>query len=65
MFVHKGPSHEFYKTAQYIFGVWLPTSGFVLDHRPHFEVMGPKYLGHLHPDSEEEIWVPVREALSL
>ncbi|GAA4306971.1 GyrI-like domain-containing protein [Nibribacter koreensis] len=60
VFVHKGPSSEFYVTASHIFGTWLPTSGFALDDRPHFEVMGEKYLGHLHADSEEEVWIPIK-----
>lgn len=59
VFVHKGLSSEFHVTAQHIFGAWLPASGFALDNRPHFEVMGEKYLGHANPDSEEEVWIPI------
>ncbi len=44
---------------RYIFGVWLPNSKYVLDHRPHFEVLGEKYKNN-DPNSEEEIWVPVK-----
>ena len=43
---------------QYIFGSWLPSSGYELDHRPHFEVLGEKYKNN-DPHSEEEIWIPV------
>lgn len=43
----------------YIFGTWLPNSDYSLDHRVHFEVLGEKYKNG-DPDSEEEIWVPVR-----
>ncbi|MEJ8800687.1 GyrI-like domain-containing protein [Pontibacter sp. H249] len=60
VFIHKGQASNFHKTAQHIFGTWLPASGYQLDNRPHFEVMGEKYLGHTHPDSEEEVWVPVK-----
>jgi AraC family transcriptional regulator len=60
VFLHKGPSSDFHMTASHIFGRWLPTSGYTLDHRPHFEVMGEKYLGHLHPDSEEEVYIPIK-----
>jgi len=42
-----------------IFGDWLPKSDFMLDDRPHFEVLGEKYK-HADPDSEEEIWIPIR-----
>ena len=44
---------------QYIFATWLPASGYQLDDRPHFEVLGEKYKNN-DPDSEEEIWIPVR-----
>ena len=44
---------------QYIFGTWLPTSGYLLDNRPHFEILGEKYKNN-DPDSEEEIWIPVK-----
>ncbi len=41
-----------------IYGVWLPASGYKLDLRPHFEVLGPDYKSG-SPESEEEIWIPV------
>ncbi len=60
VFTHKGCSVEsIVKTMQFILGEWLPNSGFELDNRPDFEVLGEKYARN-HPDSEEEIWVPVR-----
>lgn len=43
----------------YIFTQWLPASNYELDDRPHFEVLGEKYKNN-DPDSEEEIWIPVR-----
>lgn len=59
VFVHKGPASEGPKTFGYIFRVWLPTSEFILDQRPHFEILGDKYKNN-DPDSEEEIWIPVK-----
>jgi AraC family transcriptional regulator len=44
---------------QYIFENWLPDSNYLLDDRPHFEVLGGKYK-NADPNSEEEIWIPVR-----
>lgn len=44
---------------QYIYGTWLPTSMYVLDERPHFEVLGDKYRNN-DPTSEEEIWIPIK-----
>lgn len=60
VFIHKGRADSFPKTMQYIFGEWLPASDYELDDRPHFEVMGEKYLGHNNPDSQEEAWIPIR-----
>lgn len=45
---------------QYIFKTWLPNSDYILDNRPHFEVLGEKYKNN-NPDSEEEIWIPVQK----
>ncbi len=42
-----------------IFGTWLPNSGYVLDERPHFEVLGSKYKNG-DPNSEEDIWIPIK-----
>lgn len=60
VFIHKGNTEMFAKTAQYIYTDWLPNSGFQLDNKPHFEVLGDNYLGHENPESEEEVWVPIR-----
>jgi AraC family transcriptional regulator len=43
----------------HIFTEWLPSSGYVLDERPHFEILGEKYKNN-DPESEEEIWIPVK-----
>ena len=44
---------------QEIYGEWLPASEYKLDLRPHFEILGPNYVPG-SPDSEEEIWIPIR-----
>ena len=59
VFLHKGAASEGPETYQYIFETWLPESDFILDDRPHFAVMGEKYKNE-DPDSEEEIWIPIR-----
>lgn len=61
VFIHKGPVTTFYKTTNYIFNKWLPNSDFVFDSRPQFEIMDDRYLGPMHPDSEEEVWIPIKE----
>tara|TARA_B100000497_G_scaffold128039_1_gene172747 strand:+ start:6334 stop:6807 length:474 start_codon:yes stop_codon:yes gene_type:complete len=44
---------------RYIYGEWLPNSSWELDDKPHFERLGPAYKNN-HPDSEEEIYIPLR-----
>jgi AraC family transcriptional regulator len=46
---------------EYIFKTWLPTSGYVLDDRPHFERLGDKYKNG-DPNSEEDIFIPIRKS---
>lgn len=60
VFLYKGRSSEFKSTWEYIFMQWLPASGYEIDQREHFEVIGEKYRND-HPDSEEEIWIPVKK----
>lgn len=44
---------------QNIYGIWLPKSDYLLDNRPHFEILGEKYKNN-DPNSEEEIWIPIK-----
>jgi len=60
VFLHKGTSADFPKTAQYIYAEWLPNSEYELDNRPHFEVLGDNYKGHEDPENEEEVWIPIK-----
>lgn len=59
IFIHKGPSSSFPKTAEYIFGQWLPASGYALDNREHFELLPENYKPN-DPSTEEEVWIPVK-----
>jgi AraC family transcriptional regulator len=59
VFVHRGPASTGPETYGYIFRSWLPSSGYALDNRPHFALMGEKYKKD-DPDSEEEIWIPIK-----
>ena len=58
VFNYKGSSND-NSIFQYIFGTWLPNSNYMLDDRPHFEILGEKYKNN-DPTSEEEIWIPVK-----
>ena len=58
VFFYKGSSSDT-KIFQYIFNSWLPGSGYTLDNRPHFEILGKNYKNG-DPNSEEEIWIPIK-----
>lgn len=59
VFVHRGTAADADGTYRAIFESWLPSSGYAVDDRPHFAVMGEKYKND-SADSEEEIWIPVK-----
>lgn len=59
VFPYKGPASRGAEVFRHIYGVWLPASEYILDNRFHFEILGDKYKNE-GPDSEEEIWIPVR-----
>jgi AraC family transcriptional regulator len=59
VFDYKGLPSEFASTWIKIYKVWLPNSEYELDQRPHFDLLGAKYKNN-DPDSEEEIWVPIK-----
>lgn len=63
VFQYKGFPSEGYKIFQYIFATWLPNSIYNLDNRPHFELLGEKY-NNQSPDSEEELWIPIKKKLN-
>ncbi|MCC8409672.1 GyrI-like domain-containing protein [Mucilaginibacter sp. UR6-1] len=61
VFNYKGSSADT-RIFNYIFSEWLPASSYVLDERPHFELLGEKYKNN-DPASEEEIWIPVKPGM--
>ena len=56
VFFHKGHDEGIF---QQIFGQWLPSSDYELDHRPHFEVFKVSAIPN-DPDAEQHICIPVR-----
>ncbi len=58
VFDYKGSSSN-PSIFQYIFTEWIPNSPYVVDDRPHFEVLGENYKNN-DPNSEEEIWIPIK-----
>ena len=59
VFLHRADDSTADQAFRHIFETWLPASGYQLDDRPHFELLGEKYK-HNAPGSEEEIWIPIR-----
>ncbi len=58
VFTYKGLSTDD-GIFKYIYGNWIPNSEYILDDRPHFEILGDKYKNN-DQNSEEEIWIPIR-----
>ena len=61
VFAYCGDGSDAADFYTYIFTRWLPTSGYLLDNRPHLAIMGDKYRKG-DCKSEEEICIPVRSA---
>ena len=60
VFHYKGDASNAPAVFRYIFGTWIPSSEYIVDDRPHFEILGEKYKRD-DPGSEEEIWIPIRK----
>lgn len=59
VFPFKGVPADVPQFLQYVFSTWMPQSGYLLDDRPHFALMGEKYKNN-DPDSEEDFWIPIQ-----
>lgn len=62
VFLHKGNINAGFKLYNYIFTEWFPNSKYNIDQRPHFCLMGDKYIND-DDASEEEFWIPVKEKI--
>ena len=62
IFLYKGLSTAAAETFKFIIGTWIPNSMYLLDNRPHFEILGEKYKND-DPDSQEEIWIPIKSKI--
>ncbi len=60
VFSYRGKPSEAQETFRFIYGMWLPHSGYAMDDRPYFALMGENYKGE-DPESEEEFWKPIRK----
>ncbi|PCH77770.1 MAG: GyrI-like domain-containing protein [Flavobacteriaceae bacterium] len=58
VFDYKGSSED-HTIYEVIFTEWLPNSDYILDDRPHFEILGEKYKNR-DENSEEQLWIPIK-----
>lgn len=59
VFNYKGDQSNAASFFNSIYTKWLPNSGYELDNRPQFEILGEKYKNN-DASSEEEIWIPIQ-----
>jgi AraC family transcriptional regulator len=59
VFIHRGTPAMAHRTFGFIFETWLPHSGYTLDNRPHFEVLGENY-SPFDPEAEEAVLIPIK-----
>ncbi len=60
VFTHKGKTEDLFKIYEYIWGTWVPNSGFNVDLRYDFELYGERFKGPGNIDSEIDIHIPVK-----
>lgn len=61
VFEYRGAAEGGASFFEYIFKEWLPQSGFILDTRPHFEILPPDYRPD-DIDATEWVYIPVAPA---
>lgn len=60
VFNYKGDQANAAAFFNKIYTEWLPASGYELGIHPQFEILGEKYKNN-DPNSEEEIWIPIKK----
>jgi AraC family transcriptional regulator len=60
VFTHHGTLRALPQTFDYIWGTWFLTTKEEMDRREDFEVYNNKFLGYDHPDSEVDLYIPIK-----
>lgn len=60
VFTHRGTLRMLPQTFDYIWGTWFLATKEELDWREDFELYDERFLGYDHPDSEVDLYIPVR-----
>ena len=58
-FEHIGGKNRMAEKFQYIFREWLPSSGYEIDQRPHFEILPKNYKAD-DINAKDWIYIPIR-----
>lgn len=60
VFTHHGSLSNLRKTYEYIWGTWIPGCAEQVDNREDFEVYDLRYLGYDHPNTQFDIYIPLK-----
>lgn len=60
VFTHKGKLVDLKTTYDYIWGTWIPCSGYELDMRDDFEYYDERFLGRDNELSQFDIYIPIK-----
>lgn len=60
VFTHRGSLSKLSQTFEYIWGTWFLTTKEEMDGREDFELYDERFLGYDNPDSELDLYIPVR-----
>ncbi|HOR84856.1 MAG TPA: AraC family transcriptional regulator [Bacillota bacterium] len=60
VFTHRGTLRKLPQTFDYIWGTWFLATGEEMDYREDFELYNERFLGYDHPDSEMDIYIPIK-----
>lgn len=60
VFTHTGSLRQLPQTFHYIWGTWLLTTKEEMDDREDFELYDHRYLGYDHPDSQIDLYIPLK-----
>lgn len=60
VFTHRGTLRMLPQTFDYIWGTWFLTTKEEMDWREDFELYDERFFGYDHPDSEVDLYIPVR-----
>ncbi|MBN1535128.1 MAG: AraC family transcriptional regulator [Anaerolineales bacterium] len=60
VFTHTGSLKNLRNSYEYIWGTWIPGCKEKLDNREDFEVYDLRYLGYDHPNTQFDIYIPLK-----